>query len=91
MRRFLNSFTHIFSGGYAAGYYGYKWAQVMSLDGFAAFEEIGLNSTGAITDEGLRYRNTILADGGGRAPLLVFEVRPACKYQNPSNFCISQI
>ena len=53
----------------------YKWAQVMSLDGFAAFEEIGLNNTDAIAAEGLKYRNTILADGGGRAPLLVFEVR----------------
>lgn len=75
--RFLNSFTHIFSGGYAAGYYGYKWSQVMSLDGFGAFEELGMNKTAAITEEGLRYRNTILADGGGRAPLLVFEVRPS--------------
>ena len=47
----------------------------MSLDGFAAFEEIGLNNTDAIASEGLKYRDTILADGGGRAPLLVFEVR----------------
>ena len=52
----------------------------MSLDGFAAFEEVGMNATAAIAEEGLRYRNTILADGGGRAPLLVFEVRrPAWK------------
>ncbi|CAL8462166.1 g1697 [Coccomyxa elongata] len=71
--RFLNTFTHIFSGGYASGYYGYKWAQVMSIDGFSAFEEIGMDNDAAIAKEGLKYRDTILSLGGARAPALVFQ------------------
>jgi hypothetical protein len=51
-------------------------AQVMSLDGFSAFQELGMQNEAAIEEEGLRYRNTILAMGGGRAPLLVFRVCP---------------
>ena len=46
----------------------------MSIDGFAAFEEIGMSNTGAIDKEGLRYRDTILSMGGARAPGLVFQV-----------------
>lgn len=49
-------------------------AQVMSIDGFAAFQELGMSATAAIAKEGLRYRNTILSMGGARAPGLVFEV-----------------
>ncbi len=71
--RFLCSFGHIFAGGYAAGYYSYKWAEVLSADAFAAFEEVGLEDESAIAELGRRYRNTILACGGGRHPMKVFQ------------------
>jgi oligopeptidase A len=70
--RFLCSFSHIFAGGYAAGYYSYKWAEVLSADAFAAFEEVGLENETAIAAMGRRYRETILACGGGRDPMKVF-------------------
>ncbi len=70
--RFLCSFSHIFSGGYAAGYYSYKWAEVLSADAFAAFEEVGLDNETGIAALGRRYRDTILASGGGRDPMKVF-------------------
>ncbi len=47
----------------------------MSIDGFAAFQELGMSNTGAIDKEGIRYRDTILSLGGARAPGLVFKVR----------------
>ena len=71
--RFLCAFSHIFAGGYAAGYYSYMWAEVLSADAFAAFEEAGLDDEAAIAELGRRYRNTILACGGGRAPMKVFQ------------------
>jgi oligopeptidase A len=71
--RSLCSFSHIFAGGYAAGYYSYKWAEVLSADAFAAFEEAGLDDAAAIAAVGRRYRETILALGGSRAPLDVFK------------------
>ncbi|MEO1172541.1 MAG: M3 family metallopeptidase, partial [Myxococcota bacterium] len=64
--RFLNSFTHIFAGGYAAGYYSYKWAEVLSADAFSAFEEAGLQDDGARRATGERFRETVLALGGSR-------------------------
>jgi oligopeptidase A len=71
--RFLCSFSHIFAGGYAAGYYSYKWAEVLSADAFAAFEEVGLDNQAAIAKLGRRFRDTILACGGGRDPMKVFQ------------------
>ena len=70
--RFLNSFTHIFAGGYAAGYYGYKWSEVMSADVFGAFEEAGLSDEEAVRRVGRSYRDTFLALGGSVDPMEVF-------------------
>ena len=70
--RFLCGFSHIFAGGYAAGYYSYKWAEVLSADAFAAFEEAGLEDDAAVAATGQRFRDTILALGGSRAPMDVF-------------------
>ncbi|EPS59874.1 hypothetical protein M569_14931, partial [Genlisea aurea] len=69
--KFLCSFSHIFAGGYAAGYYSYKWAEVLSADAFSAFEEAGLDDDKAVKETGKLFRDTILALGGGRAPLEV--------------------
>jgi oligopeptidase A len=71
--RFLCSFGHIFAGGYAAGYYSYKWAEVLSADAFSAFEEAGLDDPSAVAETGRRFRETILALGGGTPPMEVFE------------------
>jgi len=71
--RFLCSFGHIFGGGYAAGYYSYKWAEVLSADAFAAFEEVGLENESALRATGRRYRDTVLALGGSRPAMEVFE------------------
>ena len=70
---FLCSFGHIFAGGYAAGYYSYKWAEVLSADAFAAFEEVGLDNEVAISATGKKYRNTVLALGGSLHPMEVFK------------------
>ncbi|NDV13403.1 M3 family metallopeptidase [Crenobacter caeni] len=66
--RFPNTFSHIFGGGYAAGYYSYKWAEVLSADAYAAFEEAG----GANPETGARFWNEILAVGGSRPALESF-------------------
>jgi oligopeptidase A len=71
--RFLCSFTHIFGGGYAAGYYSYKWAEVLSADAFSAFEDAGLDDAAAIASTGRRFRDTVLAEGGARPPMEVFK------------------
>ncbi|MGB7056417.1 MAG: M3 family metallopeptidase, partial [Geitlerinemataceae cyanobacterium] len=70
---FLCSFGHIFAGGYAAGYYSYKWAEVLSADAFAAFEEAGLDNEAAISQTGKRFRETVLAKGGSQHPMEVFK------------------
>jgi len=71
--RFLCSFGHIFAGGYAAGYYSYKWAEVLSADAFAAFEEAGLENAAALRATGRRYRDTVLGLGGSVAAMEVFK------------------
>lgn len=72
--RFQHSFGHIFSGGYAAGYYSYKWAEVLSADAYAAFEEAVEAGGGALTEEtGKRFQREILAVGGSRPALESFK------------------
>jgi len=71
--RFLCGFSHIFAGAYAAGYYGYKWAEVLAADAFAAFEEAGLDDDSAVRAMGRRFRETLLALGGGAPPMEVFK------------------
>jgi oligopeptidase A len=70
---FLCSFGHIFGGGYAAGYYSYKWAEVLSADAFSAFEEAGLDNEAAVAETGRRFRNTVLSLGGSKHPMEVFK------------------
>lgn len=67
--RFAHGFGHIFAGGYAAGYYGYKWAEVLSADAFSAFEETDLFDT----DTGQRFLNEILERGGSRPAMEAFK------------------
>ncbi len=66
--RFPHSFSHIFAGGYAAGYYSYKWAEVLSADAFAEFEEKGIFDR----DTGLKFLATVLEQGGSREPMELF-------------------
>ena len=70
---FLCAFSHIFAGGYSAGYYSYKWAEVLSADAFSAFEEAGLDQEDEIVTMGRRFRDTVLSWGGSRSPAEVFE------------------
>ena len=66
--RFANSFSHIFAGGYAAGYYSYKWAEVLAADSFAAFQEAGHFDR----ETAQRFRSSILAVGGSRDAIDAF-------------------
>jgi oligopeptidase A len=73
--RFMHGFGHIFAGGYAAGYYSYKWAEVLSADAFSLFEERGVMSA----EVGARFRDEVLARGGSRPALesfVAFRGRP---------------
>ena len=79
-RPFPLRLRHIFAGGYSAGYYSYKWAEVLSADAFAAFEEVGLDQEEQVQATGARFRDTVLSLGGSRSPAAVFEAfrgRPA--------------
>ena len=66
--RFQHSFNHIFAGGYAAGYYSYKWAEVLSADAFAKFEETGIFNR----QTGEKFLHAILEQGGSREPMELF-------------------
>jgi oligopeptidase A len=66
--RYPNTFSHLFDGGYAAGYYGYAWAEVLSADAYAAFEEAGVFDAAT----GRRFREEILEVGGSRPALASF-------------------
>ncbi len=66
--RFQNSFSHIFAGGYAAGYYSYKWAEVLSADAFSRFEEEGIFNA----QTGESFLREILQQGGSKAPMELF-------------------
>ena len=66
--RFANSFGHVFAGGYAAGYYSYKWAEVLAADAFAAFEESGVFDRATAQ----RFLEAILSRGGSRDALEAF-------------------
>ena len=66
--RFQNGFTHIFGGGYAAGYYSYKWSEVLSADAFSKFEENGVFDR----DTGLQFLQNILEQGGSEEPAAMF-------------------
>ena len=70
--RSLCSFSHIFAGGYSAGYYSYKWAEVLSADAFGAFEDAGLEHDHEMTRVGRLYRDTVLALGGSEHPMDIF-------------------
>jgi oligopeptidase A len=67
--RFQNGFSHIFAGGYAAGYYSYKWAEVLSADAFSAFEENGIFNV----DTGQKFLHCILEQGGSRPAMESFK------------------
>ena len=72
--RFQNSFGHIFAGGYAAGYYSYKWAEVLSADAYGAFEEVGATGGNILSVEtGRRFQREILGMGGSRPALESFK------------------
>ncbi|MDB5889104.1 MAG: oligopeptidase [Rhodocyclales bacterium] len=73
--RFPNSFSHIFAGGYCAGYYSYKWAEVLSADAFSAFEEAAAQGSASVLDRatGQRFADEVLAVGGSRPALESFK------------------
>ncbi len=84
--RFPQSFSHIFGGGYAAGYYSYKWAEVLSADAYAAFEEAGRSRAAACSTRttGERFWREILAVGGSRPAMESFK---AFRGREPSRRC----
>jgi oligopeptidase A len=71
--RTAHTFSHIFAGGYAAGYYSYKWAEVLSADAYAAFEETAAPDGTPNAETGRRYRECILEAGGSRPAMESFK------------------
>ena len=71
--RTAESFSHIFAGGYAAGYYSYKWAEVLSADAYAAFEESATPDGNPSVETGRKYRKEILEAGGSRPAMESFK------------------
>src|SRR5690606_10910279 len=71
--RTAHTFSHIFAGGYAAGYYSYKWAEVLSADAYAAFEETARPDGSNAPETGRRYRAAILEAGGSRSAMDSFK------------------
>jgi oligopeptidase A len=73
--RFPNNFSHIFAGGYAAGYYSYKWAEVLSADAYSLFEEASQNQDSGVlnAEVGHRFWSEILAQGGARPAIESFK------------------
>ncbi len=71
--RMANTFSHIFAGGYAAGYYSYKWAEVLSADAYAAFEETANADGSPNVETGRKYRQAILEAGGSRPAMESFK------------------
>jgi len=67
--RFQNGFSHIFAGGYAAGYYSYKWAEVLSADAFSRFEQEGIFNR----ETGLSFLESVLEKGGSQEPMQMFK------------------
>jgi oligopeptidase A len=70
----LPAFGHLFSGGYAAGYYSYKWAEVLAADAFAAFREVGLDDAEAVHGVAQRFRETVLGLGGSLPAVEVYRL-----------------
>ena len=70
----LPAFGHLFAGGYAAGYYSYKWAEVLAADAFAAFREVGLDDAAAVRQVAEKFRDTVLALGGSRPAAEVYRL-----------------
>jgi oligopeptidase A len=70
----LPAFGHLFAGGYAAGYYSYKWAEVLAADAFAAFREAGLDDEAAVRNVAQRFRDTVLGLGGSLPAVEVYRL-----------------
>jgi len=71
--RTAHTFSHIFAGGYAAGYYSYKWAEVLSADAYAAFEETAAPDGTPSVATGRKFRESILEAGGSRPAMESFK------------------
>jgi oligopeptidase A len=70
---FLCAFSHIFAGGYAAGYYSYKWAEVLSADLYSAFEDVSLDNKSEVKRLGQRFKDIFLSLGGSVEPMKLFK------------------